>query len=168
MAQAKTKKVKVTAGGEKHVVYKKTTKKGEVASSTAVVDKLKDIRQDPKNKITFKTINGVVVTNVKDKTGKVVKRSYKKDNTKVTQTSKKNTLTKKVSKPALVSGEYTEKVDTSGYSKGKKKFPYEFSHPEVKNAMKTGKTNRVKTTIDRNSLKKNFILKKGGIIKTKK
>lgn len=29
MAQAKTKKVKVTAGGEKHVVYKKTTKKGE-------------------------------------------------------------------------------------------------------------------------------------------
>ena len=29
MAGAKTKKVKVTAGGEKHVVYKKTTKKGE-------------------------------------------------------------------------------------------------------------------------------------------
>ena len=29
MAQAKTKKVTVTAGGEKHVVYKKTTKKGE-------------------------------------------------------------------------------------------------------------------------------------------
>jgi hypothetical protein len=29
MAQAKTKRVKVTAGGEKHVVYKKTTKKGE-------------------------------------------------------------------------------------------------------------------------------------------
>lgn len=29
MAQAKTKKVKVTAGGEKHVVYKKTTKRGE-------------------------------------------------------------------------------------------------------------------------------------------
>ena len=29
MAQAKAKKVKVTAGGEKHVVYKKTTKKGE-------------------------------------------------------------------------------------------------------------------------------------------
>jgi hypothetical protein len=29
MAQAKTKKVNVTAGGEKHVVYKKTTKKGE-------------------------------------------------------------------------------------------------------------------------------------------
>jgi hypothetical protein len=29
MAQAKTKKIKVTAGGEKHVVYKKTTKKGE-------------------------------------------------------------------------------------------------------------------------------------------
>ncbi len=29
MAQAKTKKVKVTAGGEKHVVYKKTIKKGE-------------------------------------------------------------------------------------------------------------------------------------------
>jgi hypothetical protein len=32
------------------------TKKGEVASSTAVVDKLKDIRQDPKNKITFKIL----------------------------------------------------------------------------------------------------------------
>lgn len=29
MAQAKTKKVKVTAGGEKHVIYKKTTKRGE-------------------------------------------------------------------------------------------------------------------------------------------
>ena len=29
MTQAKTKKVKVTAGNEKHVVYKKTTKKGE-------------------------------------------------------------------------------------------------------------------------------------------
>jgi hypothetical protein len=29
MAQAKTKKVTVTAGGEKHVVYKKTTKRGE-------------------------------------------------------------------------------------------------------------------------------------------
>jgi hypothetical protein len=29
MAQAKTKKVTVNAGGEKHVVYKKTTKKGE-------------------------------------------------------------------------------------------------------------------------------------------
>jgi len=29
MAQVKTKKVKVSAGGEKHVVYKKTTKKGE-------------------------------------------------------------------------------------------------------------------------------------------
>ena len=29
MPKAKTKKVKVTAGGEKHVVYKKTTKKGE-------------------------------------------------------------------------------------------------------------------------------------------
>ena len=29
MATVKTKKVKVTAGGEKHVVYKKTTKKGE-------------------------------------------------------------------------------------------------------------------------------------------
>ena len=29
MAQAKTKKVTVTAGGEKHLVYKKTIKKGE-------------------------------------------------------------------------------------------------------------------------------------------
>jgi hypothetical protein len=29
MAKTKTKKVKVTAGGEKHIVYKKTIKKGE-------------------------------------------------------------------------------------------------------------------------------------------
>jgi hypothetical protein len=144
------------------------TKKSEVASSTAVKDKLKDVRQDPKNKIQFATINGTVVKSVKDKTGKVVKRSYTKDNNKVTQKSNKNTLIKKVSKPALVSGEYTEKVDTSGYSKGKQNFPYEFSYPEVKKTNKTGKTERIKTTKDREYVKKNFILKKGGMIKTKK
>ena len=144
------------------------TKKSEVASSTAVVDKLKNTRQGLNDRIVFNTINGLLVKNVKDKNGKVVKRSYTNNNIKVTQTSKKNKLINKVSRPALVSGEYTEKIDTSGYSKGKKNFPYEFSHPEVKAGRKTGKINSVKTTKDRKYLKNNFILKKGGVAKTKK
>ena len=139
------------------------TKKSEVASSTAVVDKLKNTRQGLNDRIVFNTINGLLVKNVKDKNGKVVKRSYTNNNIKVTQTSKKNKLINKVSRPALVSGEYTEKIDTSGYSKGKKNFPYEFSHPEVRASRKTGKINSVKTTKDRKYLKNNFILKKGGI-----
>ena len=68
------------------------TKKSEVASSTAVVDKLKNTRQGLNDRIVFNTINGLLVKNVKDKNGKVVKRSYTNNNIKVTQTSKKNKL----------------------------------------------------------------------------
>jgi len=144
------------------------TKKSEVASSTAVVDKLKDTRQGLNDKIVWNTINGILVKNVKDKNGKVVKRSFTNNNIKVTQTSKKNKLIKKVSRPALISGKYTEKIDTSGYSKGKKNFPYEFSHPEVREGRKTGKINSVKITKDKKYLKNNFILKIGGVVKFKK
>jgi hypothetical protein len=153
------------------------TKKAEVASSTAVKDKLKDIRQDPKNKIQFRTLNGKLVKNTKNESGKVVKRetSYKENwgstyPTTVVQKASGNNLIKKTTRPAAVSGESTQKVDTSGYSKGKQKFPYEFSFPEVRDGQTTGKTRKTSkgVTMDRKDLKKNFILKKGGSIKSKK
>ena len=150
------------------------TKKKEVASSTAGVDRMKDIRQDPKNKITFTNVNGTLVTNVKNNQGKVTTRSYSykepfdTKSTKVKQTASGNKLIKKVNKPAAASGKYTEKVDTSGYSKGKERFPYEFSYPEVKNLSKTGKTQKAKSSLSREQVKEKFILKKGGTVKSKK
>lgn len=143
-------------------------KKTEVASSTAVKDKMKDIRQDPTSKIQFTNIKGNVVKSVKNNTGKVVKRTYTKGDDKITQTSKGSKLIKKTNRPALVSGEYKETVDTTGYSKGKKNFPYEFSYPEVKNASKTGKTKSTKSTMTKENVNKNFVLKKGGSVKSKK
>jgi len=70
MAQAKTKKVKVTAGGEKHVVYKKTTKigkgkPGDIMVNHPTTDKGKLDTIDLTKKAGAKTVKQVIAATKK-------------------------------------------------------------------------------------------------------
>ena len=75
MAQAKTKKVKVTAGGEKHVVYKKTSKVGKGKPGDIMVN------HPTKDKGKWDTIDLTKIAKVKTvKQGVAATKKWHKDN----------------------------------------------------------------------------------------
>ena len=85
MVQAKTKKVKVAAGGEKHVVYKKTTKKGEGKVGHIMVN------HPTKDKRQWDTIDLTAKAKVKTvKQGVTATKKWHKDNPDYKYKSKKN------------------------------------------------------------------------------
>lgn len=78
MAQAKTKKVKLTTGKEKHVVYKKTTKRGEGKVGDIMVN------HTSKDKGTYDTISLTRTANAKTvKQGIKAEKDWHKKNDKV-------------------------------------------------------------------------------------
>ena len=83
MAQAKTKKVKVTAGGEKHVVYKKTSKVGKGKPGDIMVN------HPTKDKGKWDTIDLTKVAKVKTvKQGVAATKKWHKDNPNYKYTGK--------------------------------------------------------------------------------
>ena len=75
MAQAKTKKVKVTAGGEKHLVYKKTSKVGKGKPGDIMVN------HPTKDKGKWDTIDLTKIAKVKTvKQGIAATKKWHKDN----------------------------------------------------------------------------------------
>jgi hypothetical protein len=160
------------------------TKKAEVASSTAVNDKMKDIIQDPKSDVQFSTTKDKAIkTTIKDpKTKQIVYKRIDKKPSSVVSDGYRRTIKKekgsKLSSETWDSGKRLNGsavakgvgikyiTDTTGYAKGKKTFDSK-RHLGTRGNIDESWSSKEK--ISRDHVKNLYDLKKtGGIVKSKK